>query len=230
MKFRGIIFDFNGVLFWDADLQIQSWQTVARQLRGYEMSQHELLHEMHGRQNGSVLGYLAGRAVVGPELKELVQLKEGYYRALCLQNPEKFVLSPGSEALLDALVGDDVPRTIATSSEITNVRFFIEHLNLARWFDVSKFLFDDGARPGKPAPDIYQAAARQLHLDPADCVAVEDAVSGIAAAHAAGIGHIVGLGPAADHASLAACPGVDEVIESLAALPQALWFRASPSA
>ena len=46
---------------------------------------------------------------------------------------------------------------------------------------------------GKPAPDIYQIAAEKLGLAPLDCVVVEDAVSGIEAAKAAGIGKIVAI-------------------------------------
>jgi beta-phosphoglucomutase-like phosphatase (HAD superfamily) len=222
MDFRGIIFDFNGVLFWDADLQVLSWQPVARKLRGYEMTPQELDTQMHGRPNAYVLSYLAGRPIDGQELKDLIEVKEGYYRSLCLQNPDEFVLSPGAEPLLEALVAAAIPRTIATSSEITNVRFFIEHLQLARWFDVSQIVYDDGTRPGKPAPDIYKAAAANLGLAPKDCVVVEDAVSGIASAHAAGIGHLIGLAQASERARIAECPGVAEVIESLGEFPRAL--------
>ncbi len=44
----------------------------------------------------------------------------------------------------------------------------------------------DEAR-GKPAPDVYLAAARRLGLDPARCLAVEDAPAGVVAAKAAGL-------------------------------------------
>src|SRR5437764_3204159 len=53
----------------------------------------------------------------------------------------------------------------ATSSEITNLKFFMEHLRLGRWFDVAKIIYDDGSRPGKPAPDVYLAAARNIGVD-----------------------------------------------------------------
>ena len=38
----------------------------------------------------------------------------------------------------------------------------------------------------KPAPDIFLEACRRLALQPADCLVIEDAVSGVAAARAAG--------------------------------------------
>jgi beta-phosphoglucomutase-like phosphatase (HAD superfamily) len=217
---KAIIFDFNGVLFFDADLQAQSWQGIAKDLRGYEMTADELDTHMHGRPNSYVMSYLAGHTIAGQELLELIQAKESLYRDLCLQNPRRFLLSPGAHDLLDTLTHNHVPRTIATSSEITNLQFFIQHLQLHRWFDVGKIVYDNGVRPGKPAPDMYLAAAKNIGIAPAECMVVEDAVSGIKAAHAAGIGYIVALGPPAAHAKLRACLGVSAVIESLEEFPR----------
>jgi len=215
VTYQGVIFDFNGVLFWDADLQVQSWQQVAIDLRGRPLTDEECHTHMHGRTNAAVLQYLAGRPLTAAELHDLTQRKESGYRALCLRHPAQFVLSPGAESVLDHLTKRNILRTIATSSEKTNLDFFIEHFKLARWFDLSKIVFDDRGRPGKPAPDIYLHAADYLNLPPKNCIVIEDALSGIQSAHAAGIGHIIAIGPAATHPKLRAIEGVSQVIESL---------------
>jgi len=220
MRYKGIVFDFNGVLFWDADLQVKSWQVIAKNLRGHQMTDDELAIHMHGRPNTYVLSYLAGRSIAGQELLDLIQVKESFYRELCLSNPRRLVLSPGAQSLLETLARRDIPRTIATSSEITNLKFFMEHLRLDRWFDVAKIIYDDGSRPGKPAPDVYLAAARTIGVAPHECAVVEDAVSGIAAAHAAGIGYIVAIGAPAALEKLRACDGVATAIESLRDFPR----------
>lgn len=98
------------------------------------------------------------------------------------------------------------------------------HLHLGCWFDAGLTVYDDGSRPGKPAPDIYLQAARNLGLAPAQCVVVEDSRSGIEAAHAAGIGHIVALGPADGHHQPACLVGVGQVVESLWQLRGKQWF------
>src|SRR5260370_25757138 len=74
MRYKGIVFDFNGVLFWDADLQVKSWQVIAKDLRGHEMTDDELDTHMHGRPNSYVLRYLAGRTIAGQELLDLIQV------------------------------------------------------------------------------------------------------------------------------------------------------------
>ncbi len=221
MRYQGIIFDFNGVLFFDSDLQEKSWQVVARQLRGREMSGEEFAWHMHGRANAYVLSYLAGRDITGPELAEWIEVKESIFRDLCLTTPGRLTLSPGAQDLLDSLVRAGTPRTIATSSGITNVRFYIRHLHLDRWFDAGKLVYDDGVRPGKPAPDMYLAAASKIGLEAHRCVVVEDAVSGVASALAAGAGCIVGIGATADHASLLTSQGAALVIETLGDFPRA---------
>jgi beta-phosphoglucomutase-like phosphatase (HAD superfamily) len=46
---------------------------------------------------------------------------------------------------------------------------------------------------GKPAPDMFLAAAEELGVDPARAVVVEDAVSGVAAARAGNFGLVIGV-------------------------------------
>jgi beta-phosphoglucomutase-like phosphatase (HAD superfamily) len=224
MRFRGIIFDFNGVLWWDNDLQELAWQQFAGQVRGEPLSAEELAVHIHGRTNGHTLSYLAGRALSASEVKELAEKKESLYRRLCLDQGPSFRLSPGATDLLDFLIAQRVPHTIATASGRANIEFFVERLHLDRWFDVTRLVYDDGSRPGKPAPDIYRQAAHNLALRAADCVVVEDSRSGIQAAQAAGIGHVVALGPDHNHARLGQIEGVDRVIARLDELAQADLF------
>lgn len=220
MSYRGIVFDFNGVLFSDGDLQEKSWQVMAGKLRGREMTDEEFDLHMHGRSNAYVLSYLAGREITGKQLDELIEDKESLFRRLCLETPNRMTLSAGAQDLLEWLKLARIPRTIATSSGIRNVEFYTEQLHIDRWFEVGKLIYDDGVRPGKPAPDMYLAAARAIGLDPSRCVVVEDAVSGVLAAQAAGIGYIVGIAACASHASLLTSRGAAAVIETLRDFPR----------
>lgn len=213
--FKGIVFDFNGVLWWDGHLQTEAWQQFALELRGTVFSKEELAIHMHGRTNKYVFSYLLGREVVGKELMDLIDQKESAYRGLCLAQGDQFILSPGSVDLLTYLCDLKIPHTIATASERTNLEFFVAHLSLSRWFDIHDIVYDDGVLSGKPAPDIYFQATQNLGLKPVDCIVVEDAFSGIQAAHAAGIGYIIAIGPRSSHDKLLSLDGVDEAAENL---------------
>jgi len=224
MIFQGIIFDLNGVLWWDGRLQERSWKQFAVQVSGVALSDEQIAVHVHGRTNQHTFEVLIGRPVEGQELVQLTHQKETIYRRLCLDQGPGFRLSPGAIELLDFLAVHRVARTIATASGRVNLDFFVEHLSLDRWFDVERIVYDDGARPGKPAPDIYLQAARNLDLEPARCIVVEDSRSGIQAARAAGIGHIIALGPAHMHRQLVGLEGVGEVLESLYQFPRERLF------
>ena len=222
--YKGIIFDFNGVLWWDNHLQELSWREFSAKIRGTPLSDEEMAVHMHGRNNQYLQEYLAGRPVTGQELEQLIEEKEIAYRQLCLTQGENFKLSPGAIELLDFLVERHIPHTIATASGKSNLDFFIEHLKLGQWFNLNQIVYDDGSRPGKPAPDIYLQAAKNLDLSPAECVVVEDSHSGIQAAHAAQIGWIVALGPIDTHQQLASLKGVDAAIENLGQILSSGWL------
>lgn len=225
MKYKGIIFDFNGVLWWDVRLQSQSWKEYSSKIRGYPLTEEEMSVHVHGRNNRHTLSYLIGHDLEGEELFEITQGKESKYRELCLAEKDNFKLSPGATQFLDYLKSHQIPRTIATASEKDNVDFFVTHLHLDRWFDVSKIVYNDGILPGKPEPDIYLKACANLDLEPNDCIVIEDAKSGIQSARVAGIGKIIALGPKSKHKALLTLEGVSEVVEDLSQIkPGELFF------
>jgi HAD superfamily hydrolase (TIGR01509 family) len=224
MSFKGMIFDFNGVLFWDSDIQTRAWKEFSRRLRETELSDDEILVEVHGRNMRHSFEYLLGRPVDAEDLAAFTDGKEDIYRKLCLDSGERFRLSPGAEEFLDELKARGIPRAIATAMEISNIEFFIKHFNLLKWFERSRIVYDDGSHPGKPAPDIYVKAAWRLGLEPKDCVVVEDSVSGLAAAVAAKAGFVAALGPKESHERLARIPGVTQVVESIGQLAELKLF------
>lgn len=74
--------------------------------------------------------------------------------------------------------------------------------------------------PGKPAPDTFLAAARQLGVAPARAVVVEDAIAGVQAGRAGGFGLVIGIDHHGDRQTLLQ-HGADVVVEDLRALPWA---------
>ncbi len=193
MNYKGIIFDFNGTLFWDSAKHKQTWREFSKILRGYSFTEEELLKYMFGRTNEEIIKYAIGKQPTPEMVEKYGQEKEAIYRQMCRDDKENFHLGKGAEKFLDFLKENNIPMTIATMSDKTNVDFFIESFHLEKWFDISKIVYADGIIPGKPAPDIYQIAAKNIGLAPKDCIVVEDALSGIESARAAGIGKIIAI-------------------------------------
>jgi beta-phosphoglucomutase-like phosphatase (HAD superfamily) len=73
---------------------------------------------------------------------------------------------------------------------------------------------EDGTR-GTPAPDVYLLAAQRLGLPPAECLVLEDALNGVAAAKAAGMTCVAVPNPLSRSQDFAAA---DKVMPSLLAV------------
>lgn len=202
MKAKGVIFDFNGTLFFDTHFHEQAWMEISARMGPRALSRKEIRENILGQTNQGIVEFLHGRKASEAEVKTIGLEKEKLYRQICSRQ-SKLELSPGASGFLDFLKQSRVPITIATSSEIGNLEFFISKFQLSRWFDTSKIVFDDGSFSGKPEPEIYLRAAAMLGLPPEDCLVFEDALSGILSASRAKIGKIVAVGSAGiNHAIL----------------------------
>ena len=117
----------------------------------------------------------------------------------------------GVEAFLDAL--PPIPKAVASSSPTRWLSGSLERFGLAHHFGDRLFSAAEHVTRGKPHPDIYLHAARQLGVDARDVLVVEDTAPGVAAARAAGM-TVAGL-CAGRHCG----PGYGERLRSAGAAP-----------
>lgn len=193
MKIKGIIFDFNGTLFEDSKLHEEAWRNYSKILRGTSFTDEEMQKYMFGRSNEEIITYAIGRKPTSEECLKWANEKEACYREMVLANPECIHLVDGAEEFFDYICEKNIPHTIATGSEKTNVDFFVETFNLKKWFDVDKIVYDDYKIKGKPDPAIYLKALDIMGLNPEETLVFEDSYSGITAANNAKIGRIVAI-------------------------------------
>ena len=184
---KGMIFDFNGTMVFDAHLHERAWVDMIKK-HNHQVSDQEVIDYIHGRTNDKTIRHFIGD-VSEEELIELSDEKEREYHRLVREEQVAYV--SGTEELLDELVKRNIPFTIATASPKINIDFYFDYFNLGRWFQYEDIIYDDGTFPGKPEPIIYQKAAASLGLAPKDCVVFEDAVAGIQSANRADIGKVV---------------------------------------
>ena len=202
LRYSGIIFDFNGTMFFDTEKNEAAWQEFAGKYCHRRITPNEFRQQAHGRTNQSLLEYLFQRQFTPAEIYELSEKKEGIYRDMCLRDTANFHLAPGLVELLDFLCENQIPRNIATAAQKNNVDFYIRNFQLGKWFDLDRIIYDNGTFPGKPAPDIYLLAAEKIGMKPSQCIVIEDAISGIQSARAAGAGKIIAIGPESDRKHL----------------------------
>lgn len=190
---KGVIFDFNGTLFYDTPQQEKAWREFAWQNFRRSISDQEFKELVHGRNTDFTLEYLADRSLSKAEVDAYVKAKETVYIDICEKDPQNTHLNSGAERLLDELKERGLPLAIATAAPKINVDYYIRKFNLECWFPLDKIIYNDGTIKGKPAPDFYLKAAQTLQLDSKDCLVFEDAISGIQAAYNANIGKIVAI-------------------------------------
>jgi len=91
----------------------------------------------------------------------------------------------GAHDLLNHLAGRNMAHAIATSADRRTAEYHLGLSGLRPRFEVV-VTRDDVAR-GKPHPDPFLLAAQRIGADPTRCLAIEDSIHGIRAAHAAGM-------------------------------------------
>ncbi|MBU7583736.1 MAG: beta-phosphoglucomutase [Nostoc sp. TH1S01] len=185
---RGVIFDLDGVLTDTAEYHYQAWQRLADE-EGIPFSReaNEALRGVSRRE--SLMLIIGDRKYSEAQIQEMMERKNGYYVELIHHVTPKDLL-PGAIALLDELRQAGIKTAIGSASK--NACTVVNLLGIADKVDA----IADGysVKQPKPAPDLFLYAAKELGLQPKQCVVVEDAAAGIEAALAGGM-WAVGLGP-----------------------------------
>jgi HAD superfamily hydrolase (TIGR01509 family) len=97
---------------------------------------------------------------------------------------ERLPLLPGAVEAVRSLASE-WPLAVASSSNRHVIDLVVEVAGLKKEFRATVSSEEVGS--GKPAPDVYLEAARQLEVEPASCAAIEDSTNGIRSARAAGM-------------------------------------------
>ncbi|CAD6523216.1 6-phosphogluconate phosphatase [Paraburkholderia hiiakae] len=136
-------------------------------------------------------------------------------------------LFPGVVAALEAVT---LTKACASNSYTAVVREVLARNGLERFFGERVYCADLVAKP-KPAPDVYLAAAQGMDVPPVACLVVEDSVTGVSAARAAGmtvLGFVGGTHVGGDaHAHELREAGAIEIFDDMTTLPArvAQWMN-----
>lgn len=183
-EYRGVIFDFNGTLFFDNDKHILAWNEVSRRIRGCDISEEELHGKFNGTPNNQIIRYMTGGEASLDEVKKYSRQKEEFYRKYCKADQSSFHLVKGAEEYFQWLRANDIPYTIASASIRENIDFFRESFHLDDYIPPSWLVYDDGSYEDKI--QMFLDAAKKIGVAIQDILIIEDSFSGIRNAYAAG--------------------------------------------
>lgn len=184
---RAVIFDLDGVL---ADSEPWWNQIDAKLLSEYGVNYHGEHHQdVVGVSYSVAVDFYKKTFAIAASSGQMMK-RRGEIAAEIFS--DRVGLFPDTTAVLEHLgqVKPCLEKTplrlgLATSSVGSSARPFLDRHKLARFFDV--IVTGDDVERGKPAPDIYLRVMEKLNLTADQCLVVEDALAGIAAARAANI-------------------------------------------
>jgi sugar-phosphatase len=169
--FGAVLFDMDGTLVDSIGSVERSWVRFSQEY-GVDPA---LLLGFHGVPARGVLEALL------PEVDQEVAFAR--IETIEVEDVEGVEALPGAVCSLETLAAQGIPTAIVTSASRP---LFAARVGASGLRAPNAVVTADDVERGKPAPDPYLAAAEALGVDPADCLVVEDAVSGIRSGLAAG--------------------------------------------
>ena len=179
-KIRGVLFDMDGVILDSEKLYARFWMEACH-FYGFPMTREQALTmRSANRQVGAsrLQGYFGPKADYKQIRFKRIELMDAYIEEHGVE------AKPGIFDLMDALHQLSIAAAITSSSPKERIQNHLGSLGLYHRFD--KICSGYEVPCGKPAPDIYLYGARELNLDPGECIALEDSPTGIEAAYRAG--------------------------------------------
>lgn len=182
---QAILFDMDGVIFDSERLVIDCWKVVADKYGIPDIEAvcyqcmgltYEATEQVYRRRYGDAYPYERYK-------QEVSDLFHARY------DGGRLPTKPGVREILAWLQERRIPVALASSTRLASVRQELGEAGLLPFFQVVKG--GDDVVHGKPAPDIFLLAAKQLGCDPAACYVLEDSPNGIRAAAAAGMHSIM---------------------------------------
>ena len=180
MKYKAILFDMDGVLIESEYLMRAS---AIRALADYGVTaQHEDFLEFTGMGEDRFVGGVAEKYGLTYD-KAMKELAYDYFGQ---RVKEESHVPEGVKEMLQILHDKGLTLAVCSAADLRKVRYNIQAIGVDESLFTALVTGSDVARK-KPFPDIYLEGARRVGIEPKDCLVVEDAISGIQAAHAAGM-------------------------------------------
>ena len=184
MKYKGIIFDLDGVICSTDEYHYLAWKALANRLViPFDRERNNLLRGVSRMDSLNIILEKSDKTYTDEEKAAFAEEKNTLYREL-LGRMSTADLTDDVKTTLETLRGTGLRLAIGSSSK--NTPYILERIGLGGFFDAVA----DGncITHSKPHPEVFLKAAEMLGLAPSDCLVVEDAHAGVEAAVTGGFG------------------------------------------
>jgi beta-phosphoglucomutase len=186
---KGCIFDLDGVIVDTAKYHYKAWKRIADEL-GFEFTeQHNERLKGVSRMRSLDILLEVGNINVDEETKLKLAEKKNNWYVEYISKMDKSEILPGVEDCIKSLKQKNIKTAIGSASK--NTMLILKSLDIAHYFDA--IIDGNKVTKAKPNPEVFLLGAKELGLNPENCVVFEDAEAGIQAAKAAGM-MAVGIG------------------------------------
>jgi beta-phosphoglucomutase len=214
-----VLFDLDGTMVDNMRYHVDAWIEMGKKL-GRELTPEYIQREFSGRKNEELFPSIAGHPLDAAEVERLAEEKESRYRELYAPHLR---LVEGLDSFLEQLAKRGVAVGIATAAPRKNRDFVLQGSGLGA--RISVVVGAERVERGKPAPDLFLEAARQLGADPGETLVFEDAVLGVQAGRAAGMS-VCGV-TTSESADVLLAAGAEFTVGNFTELPEELMARLS---
>lgn len=184
MKFKGVIFDLDGVIVFTDHFHYLAWKKIADEMNIF--FDEEINNRLRGVSRMDsleiVLERYEGDPLTQEKKEQLANQKNEIYKELL----KVMTVDDVTEEVRHTL--EEIRNRgykIALGSSSKNAKFILERVNFTEAFDA----ISDGNNitKSKPDPEVFLKGAEFLEVKPAECLVVEDAEAGIEAGIAGGM-------------------------------------------
>ena len=179
-KVKAVIWDMDGTIADTSPYHQKGWQIVFRK-RGPDYTEADFRRNT-GKRSDIIVREVLGENMPQGEITEIIREKDETFRKLMGQEIKLF---PGVLKLITSLKKHNFKIAIASSAPMENILLITRSLKIANHFDVIVSGWE--VTRGKPHPETFLLAAKKLRAAVADCIVIEDAISGVTASKRAGI-------------------------------------------
>ncbi|MFC0603078.1 beta-phosphoglucomutase [Winogradskyella pulchriflava] len=181
MNKKGFIFDLDGVIVDTAKYHFLAWRKLANSVGvDFTETQNEQLKGVSRKRSLEKILEWGNKSLSGDEFNRLMALKNEDYLSHVNTMDESEIL-PDVPKILNYLIKEKQP--IALGSASKNAQTILERVNLLSKFNT--IVDGNGVTKGKPNPEVFLNAAKNLGVEADQCIVFEDAQAGIEAANAA---------------------------------------------